>query len=189
WFRAEADAPSLPQNFPVWASGTYAHEAARVITAWKSGHRPDLDQPLARLGRILGRILHDHLNPTTVVVMPAPSGWRRVMTGNEVVAPWAQAITEGMRERGCQAVMAPVLRRRGGSQKRLSQGMRRERRAHSVTLRPRNLSLPPQAAVVLVDDVLTTGATLAACARAVSTQAPVLGAIVLAATPNPVIHE
>jgi len=51
---------------------------------------------------------------------------------------------------------------------------------------------PPPAGVsaLVVDDIVTTGATLAECVRALRTAGwPVLGAAVIASTPTPVIRR
>ncbi|HLS00951.1 MAG TPA: ComF family protein [Beutenbergiaceae bacterium] len=189
WFRAEDNAASLPPGLPVWACGSYAHENARIIMAWKSGHRPDLAPVLHRLGQHLGQGIYPQLDTRKIVVVPAPSGWRRSVRGEEVVAPFAHAVASGITKVGGQAQVISILRRRGRGQKRLSQRGRRTRRRGSLRAKRRSVAFVRDTQVLLVDDVLTTGATLGECVKVLSPFAPVIGAIVLAATPNPVIHR
>lgn len=197
WFRAEAGADALPPGLPVWAAAAYAHEVARIVMAWKSGHRPDLAAPLHRLGHRLGMRLGASKAfrdlTAEIAIVPAPSGWRRRWGGKEVVAPLAHEVSRGLLAAGHQAMMVPALHRRGGNRHHLARAERLADRAESISLR----RLPPRRAevgngdrfVVLVDDVLTTGATLAASAAAARGLGPVLGAIVLAATPKPVYRD
>lgn len=191
WYRAEFDADALPPGLPVWAGGAYVGATAAVLMAWKSGHRPDLAPAFARLGFHLGaRVSQEIPTGSTVLVIPAPSGWRRRWRGLEVVAPVAAAVARGLEASGTPARMEPALGRRGGRNHHLSRQQRIEDRRGAVHLRRRyrrgSAGGGPEPEVLLVDDVLTTGATLAASAAAAEHLGPVLGAIVLTATPGPV---
>lgn len=151
-----------------------------------------------------------------VLVVPAPStAAARRQRARDHVRPLARAVAEGLAATGATTVMAPVLRRRGrhdqvglGSRARGGNVALRvddrallRARAHAGRRatetppnrwEPRARLLPAVTArgerplCLLVDDVVTTGATLAAAERALEARgADVLGALVLAATPPP----
>lgn len=168
---------------PTWAVAPYQGPARRMILAWKSARRPDTATVLLAAGHRAAQQLGSRLQPgQEVVVVPAPSGWRRRVARRFVVGVLAEAVAAGLSAGGYPvAGVADVLRSRGGSIHRLSAGARR--RGRRVRLRRgRQLSGP----VVLVDDVVTTGATLAEARQSLEGGgAQVLGALVLAATLRP----
>lgn len=168
---------------PTWAVAPYQGPARRMILAWKSARRPDTAVVLLAAGHRAAQQLAAQLQPgQKVVVVPAPSGWRRRAARRFVVGVLAEAVAAGLSAGGYPvAGVADVLRSRGGSIRRLSAGARR--RGRRVRLRRgRQVSGP----VVLVDDVVTTGATLAEARDCLDGGgARVHGALVLAATLRP----
>lgn len=214
--RCEADAPRLDRmdgspSLPVWTSAPYAGPLRGLVVAWKDKGRLDLATDLEgaayRAGRDLAPWVHAAVGPVRgatggrarVLVVPAPSSFAaRRARGREPVRGLARAVARGLVDGGVDAVPAPVLAQRGRDQVGLG-SRRRGARLGAVRLarsvrsgapgRGRTRRPGPGVPCLLVDDVLTTGATLASCRRVLEEAgARVLGAFVLAATPPPRRH-
>jgi phosphoribosylpyrophosphate synthetase len=172
-----------------------------VVLAWKGPGERSVARAVRgaafRAGRALALELEaaQLLPPSRLLVVPAPSGWRRRAAGRFVVGSLAVAVGRGLREGladGSQpgqsrpdVVVVDALRRGRGSahQSGLGAAGRSANRRRSMRLvRP----LPPASTCLLVDDVVTTGATLAECRRTLEAGGHgVIGAFVLAAARLP----
>ncbi|MDO4791462.1 MAG: phosphoribosyltransferase family protein [Buchananella hordeovulneris] len=176
---------------PVFALAEYDGTARALILAYKERRRTDLDAPLEQAMRAAGRCLAGQLAPLpAVLVVPAPSGWRRRWRGALVSMRLATALAQGIGQAGAGSAQiaahaADLLRRNGGGNQsgQGARGRSRQRRAR-IYANGRQLarwggrakSLAGRA-VVLVDDVATTGATL----QAARWELERLGAVVVAA--------
>ena len=148
-----------------------------------------------------------------LLVVPAPSGIARRLRGRLVAARLADAVASGIAEQWAQreqatlwdeppagnapasmppreALPAPLvlsadlLRRRGGGAHQAGRSSRQRRGNRAAA--PRLLAPVSGLPVLLVDDVVTTGATLGACARAMQEAGGrVQGALALSAAPPP----
>ncbi|MBF6097272.1 ComF family protein [Nocardia cyriacigeorgica] len=156
--------PRTDPGVPCWALSRYAGPPRRAVLAAKERRRRDLAQPLGRaLAHGLARLRAD---TRPLVLIPAPS--RRVAArrrGGDPVLRSAYAAAGWLRD--CQVL--PVLTVWRGVQD--SVGLSARERSHN--LRGRIMTapipvLPVNAQVVLVDDVLTTGATAAESIRALT---------------------
>ncbi len=185
--RAAREAGRL--GFPVWTTTAYSGPAARMILGWKSGVRPDMAPFLADVARRAATQIAPLLATTPVFLIPAPSGWRRRAKRQFVVGPLAQAFAGGLPavagqgagtgHGGKNVVVLDALRTSNGSLHAAGAAGRARRRTMRLVR-----SVP--GAAFIVDDVLTTGATLAAARRALTAAGtPVVGAWALAATPPP----
>lgn len=175
-----------PAVMPVTtAAGAYAGELRAIVTAYKDEGRRDL-------GVVLAPLLRASVDaacaaaPPTVLVVPVPSS--RSATRQRGDVPVTELARAAIRQEGTVAtafVLTPALWpvRAVADQARLGHLERVRNLSGAYAVRPGWRSRLQSAPVVLVDDVMTTGATLEEAARAVrAAGGQVLAAATLAAT-------
>ncbi|MFD7263310.1 ComF family protein [Streptomyces sp. NPDC059874] len=160
-----------PEGLPVvYAAAGYEGPVREVLLA----HKERGALPLAgALGRALAAaVLVGGWAPGAgeVALVPVPSARRQVRArGHDPARRIALAAAGRLRRAGVPARVAPVLRLRRAvaDQAGLGAGERLENLAGALEVRRGGVRAVAGAAVVLVDDLVTTGATLAEAARAV----------------------
>ncbi|MGE0506475.1 MAG: ComF family protein [Solirubrobacterales bacterium] len=154
--RLAATEPLLGAGPPgidrAWSSAPHEGVARALVAALKFRHLLPVAELMA--DRIHWLAPAQLLSGTVVAVPPAPSRLRR--RGFDPAGELAAALAERL-----EAPLCGCLRRRGGGRQ---VGRRRAERLGAPPRIEAFAAVP--ASVLLLDDVLTTGATLSACAQA-----------------------
>jgi predicted amidophosphoribosyltransferase len=172
-------APTLP----VWTAAVYEGPVRAAVLAWKDGGRADLGPVMVAAVVRAARVAAAEAGgsgPVAVVPVPSrPASVRR--RGEDLVARLAAGVVADLGGPPAARLERAVTRRGGRDQAGLG-ARARARNAAAFRLRG---EVDPGSVYWLVDDVVTTGATLGACAEALARAGGVvLGAVAVAATPG-----
>ena len=173
--RIVRDRPCL-----VAAAGEYDGALRSAVIAWKERGRFTVEPPLAHLLAVAVLAL-DVDGPLAIVPIPSRPDRRRAR-GADVVTDLARRSAKLLRSVEVDAAVVPslVFARRVRDQAGLSAAARAENMRGSFAAMRR-----PAAPIVLVDDIVTTGATLAEAVRAFQMLGvAVAGAAVIAERPR-----
>src|SRR5205823_5713634 len=145
-----------------FAVAAYAGVARSLLLAHKEDGVVALRRPLGEaLARALAAAAAGTAGPVQVVAVPSSRAARR-RRGDDVVAALVREGVRVARAGGCPVHALPALRhvRRVADSAGLGAGARAANLAAAFGLRRGADRLVPGAAVVLADDLITTGATL-----------------------------
>ncbi len=206
---AGTSAPGAP---PTWATAEYTGAVRSAVVAWKDRDRADvgrwlvpalaeavqaaveqaavlaqLSAPAPAPGRAAPRAARAvRAGREPLVLVPVPSGRAVVRRrGRDAVADLSRGTAALLRRRGVPVLAVTALRQ--GRRLRDQAGLDARARTGNLSgaLRPTRKRLAPGSRVVLVDDVVTTGATLAEAARVLAAVGvEVVAAAAVAATPR-----
>jgi predicted amidophosphoribosyltransferase len=188
-----APARRLPLATPVpaWACAAYGGPVARCVVAWKDRGRLDLTPALgSALASAVAAALAEPPGPAAgrILLVPVPSSpAARRARGADVAAALARAAGTDLRRRGLAVEVRPALyqRRRVADQAGLGAAARRANLAGALGIRRTSQNRLGGAVVVLVDDIVTTGATAAeACSVLAEHGARVVGVAAACWTPR-----
>lgn len=183
--RAPFAVPGLPAGLPpVAAAGLYSDELRRLLLAAKErnalGLLPLLGDRLA--AAVAWTILEGEWGGGPVVLVPVPSAPSVVAErGVDLTSAFARAAAARLRSAGLDARAARRLRQ--ARRPRDQSGLSRSDRLHNLAGAFRFAGRAPAGNVLVVDDIVTTGATLAEAVRACAAAGvEPIGAATVAAT-------
>lgn len=157
--------PECEIHPPLWHKGRsaflYEGQARRLIMGLKYGDRTEHAAVLARFMAQAGK---DILRPGVILVPVPVHRWRLWKRGYNQAALMARVLS---RDTGVECCLNGLYRwSRTAALAGLSRQGRRQQVADTIRIQPRHSDFLRGKAVVLVDDILTTGATAEACAKA-----------------------
>lgn len=168
----------------VVAAGRYVGVAKDLLIALKERQGLGLVPVLASRLAIAVAVLAASRPSPRFVLVPVPSARSQVARrGHDVTVSLARAAAARLRRGGVPVIVAPCLRhrRRVADQAGLGVAARRRNLEGAFALRAR----VPAGEVIVIDDIVTTGATLAEAVRVLTAAGrPPLGAATVAATPR-----
>lgn len=186
--------PAAPATPACWSATVLEGSVRRAVSAHKDGGRRDLHPELvALLAAALARALDEDPElraarrsgrPVLVVPVPESSAAAR-RRGDDPVGEMAAAAVQRLGDP--RVVRLPALRhvRRVADQARLGRAARAANLAGALRVPPAAVRVVAGSACLVVDDVVTTGATLAEAARALRAAGAVhVAAATVAATPR-----
>ena len=184
----------VPWDFPpTVAAGAYSGAVRPAVIAFKERGRAELARPLgtalALAVAAVSRGVPERTGPLLLVPVPSSRAALRTRGRDHVRELTRCAVTE-LRAAGLPAAEARLLRRRGRVQDSaaLTAAQRRTNLAGTFVLDPGRARPGPGALLVLVDDVVTSGATLTEAAAVLADAEPAgalpVVAAVVAATPR-----
>ena len=159
--------PRIDPQVPVFALGRYAGARRQAIVAMKDHGRADLIAPLAHALAVgLHRLLTWGMVETPLTIVPAPT--RRPAArrrGGDPVRRMATAAVAGHPE----ITVAPVLRMKALARDSVGLGTAARERNIAGRVLLRRPRLPVLGEVLIVDDIVTTGATARESVRILGT--------------------
>ena len=179
--------PRVDPGVPVWALGPYTGPRRRAVIAAKERGRRDLARPLgAALAGAVTRLRGwGELDPpelAALCLVPAPTRARAARgRGGDPVARAAEAAARALRPEA--ALVSPLLRMRRGVRDSvgLAAAQREANLAGRVRVRTGAVDPPAHATVLLIDDVVTTGATAAEAVRVLARARIAVAAVLVVA--------
>lgn len=165
--------PRLDPGVPVFALGRYAGPRRQAIVALKEHGRRDLVGPLSRpLALGIHRLTAWGLIGEQLTVVPAPTRWAAARRrGGDPMARIAAAATAASPHCSVAAVL------RTGGLVRDSVGLSTTDRERNIAGRVRLTGPVPEGEILLVDDIITTGATAREAVRVLAGSGGQLSAV------------
>jgi len=146
----------LPEFSAVYAAGLYAGALKKALQRFKYAGAVDLDRPLARL--LLAEIPSDGLLD---VIVPVPLHSARLrQRGYNQSLLLAKVLAHNLQIPVDQTVLQRIV------DSHSQQGLGARQRTQNLRAAFRGISRLDGRSVLLVDDVMTTGATVSACTQA-----------------------